>query len=69
MRQQPPKGPKRPGRPKTVVDGEQISLRLDAATLLEVDKVIEAAGFGTRAQVLREAVGLGIQLIKRRYDL
>ena len=63
-----PKGAKLRGRPKTVGDGEQVSVRLDQATLDVIEKIIRLAGFGTRAQVIREAVAIGAEQIRRRYE-
>ena len=51
-----------------MIDGEQVTVRLDRATLNKIAKVLEIARFGTQAQVLREAISIGIEEILRGYE-
>lgn len=46
----------------------QLSIRMDKATLQELDEVIELIGFGNRVQVLREAIAIGLPEIRKRYE-
>jgi hypothetical protein len=46
----------------------QLSIRMDAATLRELDDVIALIGFGNRVQVLREAIAIGLPQIRKRYE-
>lgn len=65
----PKKGTQNPGgRPVTVIGGERITVLLDGATLEKVARIIKHASFGTRAQVLREALSIGLDQILRRYE-
>jgi hypothetical protein len=65
----PSKGTARKGgRPRTVIDGEQVTVRLDRVTLNKIAKVLEHARFGTQAQVLREAISIGIEQILLGYE-
>lgn len=52
----------------TVIGGERITVLLDGATLEKVARIIKHASFGTRAQVLREALSIGLDQILRRYE-
>lgn len=51
-----------------MIDGEQVTVRLDRVTLNKIAKVLEHARFGTQAQVLREAISIGIEQILRGYE-
>jgi hypothetical protein len=58
----------RGGRPSTVPGGEPVTIRLDVANLQKLAKVIERAKFGTKAQILREAISIGLDQILKSYD-
>jgi hypothetical protein len=46
----------------------QLSIRMDKETLQELDDVIALIGFGNRVQVLREAIAIGLPVIRKRYE-
>jgi hypothetical protein len=58
----------RGGRPSTVPDGEPVTIRLDGANLQKLAEVMERARFGTKAQILREAISIGLDQILKSYD-
>lgn len=59
------KAPKR--APKTEFE-TQLSIRLDKATLDELDAVIASVGFGSRVEILRQAIAAGLPLVRKRYE-
>jgi hypothetical protein len=46
----------------------QLSIRLDKATLDELDAVIETVGLGSRVEILRQAIAIGLPVIRKRYE-
>lgn len=59
------KAPKRAGKSELET---QLSIRLDKATLDELDAVIAMVGLGTRVEVLRQAIAAGLPLVRKRYE-
>ena len=48
--------------------GEPVTIRLDGANLEKLAEVMERARFGTKAQILREAISIGLDQILKSYD-
>jgi Arc/MetJ-type ribon-helix-helix transcriptional regulator len=56
------------GRPVTVPNGEKVTVRLDGATLEQIAKVREHSRFGSKTEILRKAIALGLEQILRDYQ-
>ena len=53
----------------TEVEGKQkVTVWLDPRTLEQLTEVKRRAGFGTRAEIMREALTLGLSQLLARYD-
>lgn len=60
---------RRPQTPKRDGDYErQVTIRLPAEQLQQIQEIRRKAGFGTSAQIMREALGIGLRDILRRYE-